>query len=52
MPKPGFSGLKNLWVTRVFGFGKTRVGNPNVMAFCCDNILHYKLSILILWTAV
>jgi hypothetical protein len=30
-PKTGFSVLKNLRVTRFFGFGKNRVGNPIVM---------------------
>jgi len=29
-PKPGFSGLEKSRVTRVFGFGKTRVGNPSL----------------------
>jgi len=29
-PKTGFSVLKKLRVTRFFGFGKNRVGNPNL----------------------
>jgi len=29
LPKTGFSVLKKLRVTRFFGFGKNRVGNPS-----------------------
>jgi len=29
-PKTGFSVLKKLRVTRFFGFGKNRVGNPSL----------------------
>jgi hypothetical protein len=33
--KTGFSGLEKLWVTRFFGFGQNRVGNPILRVSIC-----------------
>jgi len=43
-PKPGFSGLEKSRVTRVFGFGKTRVGNTNTSLTACLSCSGHTLS--------
>ena len=46
-PKPGFSGLKKTRVTRVFGFGKTRVGNPSTIGMLISREPEVEVILLV-----